>query len=356
MAPPRQPPELIADLHGEILLLLPPDDPASLVRASLVCKPWRRFLTDPAFHRRYLAIHGAPPLLGFLYDHYTWGVLNVPRFVSIAAHSPIPQPALGYDDWSVIDSRHGRVLFDIFGYSISLVVWDPLTGDHHVVPEPPIQRELYGAAVLCAVSGCNHLDCHGGPFLVVLMAFFVTGMVMEALTYSSEDGAWNFSAHRDLDCHIARKASMLIGDDIYFRLHSSTTVLLRYNLGKNCLSTMNAPASHMYEDDFALMSMEDGSLGFADIQVSQLCLWSRNVSTEIGAGWEQRRVIELARSIPKSCNLPFVVGFAEGAGIIFVGNGVGVFTIELKSERVRKISERGHYGAIFPFMSFYTKV
>jgi hypothetical protein len=32
---------------------------------------------------------------------------------------------------------------------------------------------------------------------------------------------------------------------IYFRLHSSSTALLRYDLGKNRLSTMNAPASHV---------------------------------------------------------------------------------------------------------------
>ncbi|XP_062181362.1 uncharacterized protein LOC133885644 [Phragmites australis] len=51
------PPELMDDLVGEILLRVPPGEPACLVRASLVCKPWRRVVSDPAFGRRYRAFH-----------------------------------------------------------------------------------------------------------------------------------------------------------------------------------------------------------------------------------------------------------------------------------------------------------
>ncbi|PUZ68294.1 hypothetical protein GQ55_2G014900 [Panicum hallii var. hallii] len=257
MALPRPPPELVADIVGEILLLLPPDDPASLVRASLVCKPWRPLLSDPAFRRRYRAFHGAPPP--------PRGAVSVPRFFPATVPSPIPQPALGYREWSVIDCRHGRVLFDVLGCNVSLVVWDPVIDSHHVLPEPPIARPLYGAAVLCAARGCDHLDCHGGPFLVVLAALNVdTGTVIQAHVYSSEARGWNVSTRQDLRHHIARRPSTLIGDAIYFRLHSSSTALLRYDLGKN----------------------RDDSLGFAGIRGSQLCLWSRNVDTEVGAGWE----------------------------------------------------------------------
>ncbi|KAL6647761.1 hypothetical protein ACP70R_015198 [Stipagrostis hirtigluma subsp. patula] len=64
--PRRPPPELNSDATSEILLRLPPDDPACLLRASLVCKPWLRLLSGPAFLRRYDAFHGAPPVLGVL--------------------------------------------------------------------------------------------------------------------------------------------------------------------------------------------------------------------------------------------------------------------------------------------------
>ncbi|KAF8720087.1 hypothetical protein HU200_024865 [Digitaria exilis] len=55
----RVPPELVDDLIGEILLRVEPVEPACLVRASLVCKPWRRIVSDPAFRRRYRAFHRA---------------------------------------------------------------------------------------------------------------------------------------------------------------------------------------------------------------------------------------------------------------------------------------------------------
>ena len=67
MAPPPAPPELIDDAFAEILLRLPPDEPQCLFRASLVCKPWRRLLTDAAFLRRYRRFHRTPPLLGLFF-------------------------------------------------------------------------------------------------------------------------------------------------------------------------------------------------------------------------------------------------------------------------------------------------
>jgi hypothetical protein len=44
---PRQPPELMIEIVEEILL----------ARAALICKPWRRLLSDHAFRRWYRAFH-----------------------------------------------------------------------------------------------------------------------------------------------------------------------------------------------------------------------------------------------------------------------------------------------------------
>ncbi|KAK8458038.1 hypothetical protein SEVIR_3G287701v4 [Setaria viridis] len=52
-------PELVDDLVGVILLRVKPGEPACLVRASFVCKLWRRLISDPAFRRRYRAFHRA---------------------------------------------------------------------------------------------------------------------------------------------------------------------------------------------------------------------------------------------------------------------------------------------------------
>jgi hypothetical protein len=53
------------DLLQESLLRLPPLS-SSHLRAGLVCKRWRRLLSDPQFLRRFRALHHRdPPLLGF---------------------------------------------------------------------------------------------------------------------------------------------------------------------------------------------------------------------------------------------------------------------------------------------------
>ncbi|WVZ77572.1 hypothetical protein U9M48_025426 [Paspalum notatum var. saurae] len=52
------------DLLREILVRFP--DTASLVRAALACKRWRRVASDPSLLRRFHSIHGPPPLLAFI--------------------------------------------------------------------------------------------------------------------------------------------------------------------------------------------------------------------------------------------------------------------------------------------------
>ena len=42
MSPPSCDPPALLELMDEILLRIPPDEPAHLIRAALVCKPWLR--------------------------------------------------------------------------------------------------------------------------------------------------------------------------------------------------------------------------------------------------------------------------------------------------------------------------
>ena len=49
-----------------------------------------------------------------------------------------------------------------------------------------------------------------------------------------------------------------------------------------------------------------------------------------------------------------MVGFAEGVGVIFITTGVGLFMMELKSGRVKKIGKPRRNISILPYMSFYT--
>ncbi|CAN6170595.1 unnamed protein product [Urochloa humidicola] len=87
------------ELVEDILLRIPPDDPASLLRAALVCKRWRRLVSAPAFRRRFLELHCAPPMLGLFAGN---------NFVPTSSFRPRASRSAKWRN--VVDARHGRVL------------------------------------------------------------------------------------------------------------------------------------------------------------------------------------------------------------------------------------------------------
>jgi len=254
---------------------------------------------------------------------------------------------------------------------VPLLVWDPVTGDKHGLPGPDIHWLIYSAAVFCAADGCDHLDCHGGPFRVVFVATQDYKHNIFASVYSSETGAWSEPVSLDTRSeaylqhmrdgnavrpgyytpYLQPRRGTLVGDAVYFTIRVDNTII-KYDWGQDCLSMIQPPTPDPYY--FALMAMEDGSLGFACIEGSSLYLWSRKVNSEGAAEWVQCKVIELETIIPGSNDLAIVVGFAEGVGVIFISTGVGLFTLELKSGRVRKVDEPEVYFSVLPYMSFYT--
>ncbi|TVU40926.1 hypothetical protein EJB05_14411 [Eragrostis curvula] len=352
------PTELVDDVTAEILLRLPPDEPEHLFRASLVCKPWLRLLSDPAFLRRYRAFHGAPPLLGVLHRLQVLDGDPKPCFTPTTAVPAFPHPGSDGRDTRALDCRHGRALIHMWEDEIaSLLVWDPVTGNRHILPEPNIDWMAYSATVFCAVAGCDHLDCHGGLFGV---AFVGTDGDLDGIwasVYSSQTGAWSEPTHLKNGAYyyVQPRRGILIGDEIYFTL-SQSRAIVKYDWRKNCLSPCNPPPPETYKGWVTLMVMEDSSLGFAGIEDSRLYLWRRKVNAEGAAEWVQHRVIELESLVPMAGNgdIAYVVGFAEGVGIIFVKTSAGLFTIKLKTGHVRKVDEPGVYFSVLPYMSFYT--
>jgi hypothetical protein len=239
------------------------------------------------------------------------------------------------------------------------LVWDPVTGDSHALPlpQPDIPWTRCTAAVSCAAQGCNHLDCHGGPFRVAIFAAHTNTIF--ASTYAS------VCVGRAVYFYVMR--GTILGDEVHFALpRTDAFATVKYDWGENCLSVMNSPPPPHREvcDDyyFALMAMEDSSLGLAVIVDSSLYIYSRKVNADGAAQWVRCRVIDLEKVMPmaKPCDGygARAVGFAEGVGTIFVSTAVGLFTIELKSGRVKKVAEPGtgfgDYLSILPYMSFYT--
>ncbi|TVU40872.1 hypothetical protein EJB05_14353, partial [Eragrostis curvula] len=368
MAPP---PELIDDVAAEIFLRLPPDEPEHLVRASLACKPWLRIISDPGFLRRYRAFHRTPPLLGYIQRRAVVQGDPEPRLIPTTAVPLGPNPTFR----RALDCRHGRVLVHVYGGG-GLLVWDPVTGDRQVVPNAEIDWLIYTAAVFCAVSGCDHIDCHGGPFLVVFLATDDHDELVKASVYSSETGAWSMPVSLGNDCetyvqhrrtiidalrkhggwhytpYVQPKRGAVVGDGVYFTLRDLNAII-KYDYRKNCLSMINPPSDSTR--NIALMELEDSSLGFAYIKDATLYLWSRKVNSE-AAEWVKCSVIKLKSMVPLAnpSDKAFVVGAAEGVGVIFVSTGVGLFTIKLNSGQVKKVDEPEVYYSILPYMSFYT--
>ncbi|KAG2560955.1 uncharacterized protein LOC120643928 [Panicum virgatum] len=131
--PPPPPPQLLDELVEEVLLRFPPDDPASLLRAALVCKRWSRLVSARRFRARFRGFHRAPPMLG--------AVVNDDGFVPTSSFRRQVHAELRRG-WMVLDARHGRVLFhSVNCYSQpwvpTLALWDPFTGERRELPRMP---------------------------------------------------------------------------------------------------------------------------------------------------------------------------------------------------------------------------
>ncbi|CAN6212910.1 unnamed protein product [Urochloa humidicola] len=374
---PPPPPELMEDLVEEILLRFPPADPTSLLRAALVCRLWCRLITGAAFRRRFREFHRTPPILGFLCDPHreedeeddvagdgsVEGVF-VPTTTSF--RPPLCEPFSGWRSWN---SRHGRVL--LHDYSTRYFrpsVWKPITDSWVALPEMPLDDpDSWTTAVLCAAATgngtCDHLDCQDGPFIVVLV---VTDKQdpdgMFSYVYSSESSKWSKRTTAkqqhpgdDISSNLIN-GNALVGDALYFVFEKNDRIL-KYDLRtREIMSLMKLPCYQgisLISGPFVeLMAMEDGRLGFARLEGSRLCLWSRD---DEDVGWALNKVTELEKLLPFDVSMDYIrlVGFAEGVNVIFVSVSDVVFTIDLNSSKVMEVYE-GSITCVVPYMSFCT--
>ncbi|KAM0834101.1 hypothetical protein ACQ4PT_063832 [Festuca glaucescens] len=374
-APPghrASPPALPVDLVEEILLRLPPDEPALLLRASLVCKAWGCAVSHPSFRRRLPELHGIAPVLGFLHD---WSEERIPNFVPTTA-SAFSLAAPDRRFWRALDCRHGRAFFVSEPKSCEtreLLMWEPVTGAQQRVPVPAAFGNMDAdmlmypsAAVFCAAAaGCDHHGCHGGPFGV---AFVFTvdphnddyeEYVTSGCVYSSETGKWGelTPMHCEIGMDVGDFSCVLVGRSLVYFM-SNGRAILEYNFESNELAVIDTP-DYEYAGIFSLMLAEDGGLGVIQDLDSHLKLWSREASDNTDEQWVLSRVIDLGNLLPvdalvNATSSLFVLGFAEGADVIFVDTVVGLFTIELLSQRVRKVCGKNGFCQLIPIVGFYT--
>ncbi|XP_066167411.1 uncharacterized protein [Oryza sativa Japonica Group] len=363
MNPPPQKPErrgnsltdLNDDVLSEIFFRIPPGDPGVLVRLSVVCKSWRRLLTDRDFLRGYRAFHRAPPILGFFCAEF-----GRTTFVPTTAFRPIIPSA----DWLLCDSRHGRALFDAYGLPVRLLVSDPMTGAERLLDAPERWRNIHwsatqwSAAVLCADSNSDHLDCHGGDaFGVALVGTDVAGTTHAAL-YSSATDAWSGPASIDHhpDAFVqARRPSVLVGNALYFLCDNNTSIV-EFDMATMTLSVIPSPPLPEDVHGALLMTAEGGGLGFAAVlERSNLHLWSKSMDQ-----WEHLEdVRDLKTLLPRgsiSMMNNVLIGFADGGvRVVVVRSYHGPFIVELGSTGPARVAlRRSGIYAVFPYTSFCT--
>ncbi|TVU40582.1 hypothetical protein EJB05_14049, partial [Eragrostis curvula] len=209
--------------------------------------------------------------------------------------------------------------------------------------EPDPYEWAFNGAVLCAAHGaCDHLDCSQGPFLVL---FVGTGNTETfARVYSLEDGTWSEPTYTTHIGDILELApGVLVENALYFMFYETARVL-KYDLTMGEMNVFDLPpTTATHPRHFVLITTEDGRLGFARAKGTKLCLWSRVAGPGEVAGWAQSRVIELETLLPIDAlsSSPRVVGFADGANVIYIRMGDALFSINLKSSQVKEV-EKGN--------------
>ncbi|CAM0948251.1 unnamed protein product [Alopecurus aequalis] len=362
------------NLLEEILLRLPPK-PSSLPRASLVCMPWRSILSDTQFLSRYRKHHRKPPLLGFFaesnsakYD-FVFVLDTKPNRIP-AERFAVPKSSIRYDKWYFLDCRHGLVvLIDECVHEV--VVWDPLTGQQHRVPFPPMLRNakkgivwVWHAAVLCVDPDDGHVrgDCFSSPFKLVLMCGGQTEAF--ACLYEPASGVWgNIVSMVTTDLINPVRPSVLIGNTLFWLLRGGG--VLAFDVERQTLDVIEKPVDAHVTGclSLQLLRTNDSGLGFAVMSKLGIQLWKRSINSHGIVGWVlQPKVIQLEGLFPRGMRSKHkgaaMMGYDEESNVIVLGTYIGDFMLQLESIQFERISFRNCWNnkMHYPYRNFYTAV
>ncbi|XP_052169482.1 uncharacterized protein LOC127786188 [Oryza glaberrima] len=356
--PPRSPAD-DDDLLSEILLRLPPQ-PSSLLRASLVCKRWRRLVAGPVFLRRFRAHHHrSPPLLGFFIDDYGDALftptLDPPNRITAERLSLRQGPG---ERLSFLGCRHALALL-LNRPRLEALVWDPVTGpaaapwrSHRNSPSTKVISSA-------AAADDGHVHVHGNcPFKLALVFIDNGRTQISVCLYDSESGTWGDIASTTLVTQWTSSVgtSTMVGNVLCWLIHRPICIL-EFNLDKQILSVIgglaHVPDNSRPSSSF-IFPMEDSKLGIGILSGQRIRLWERMANSE----WLLRRTLELEKILSLKPQAepwrPVVLGFAEESNAVFVLTAIGVFMIQLDSLQFRNLFESNFVTSFYPYTSFYT--
>ncbi|CAO2170556.1 unnamed protein product [Urochloa humidicola] len=269
--------KLSDDLVLEIFLRLP--SLATLVRAALACRPWRRAVaSSPDFRRRFRALHPSP-LLGLFFEAPGPAQIpNVPAFTTFAPARPrdrdLAAAFRGGDFfltslqdgpgeipcWDVIDCSCGCVLLLNWDDGI-LVVMNPLTRHRDDDFDQPSMDVYVGARGQLTLLNPRLLCSAEDPMSFLAVVLVHDESRIRAVVFSSSTREWKihrwvkFPAHVNSDEH--------------------------NHWVQNAVGVMQANGFMywVYKDQMHLVSLDTATMKFSAAELPQ-CL--RNSSFDVG--------------------------------------------------------------------------
>uniref|UniRef100_A0A0D9XHN2 F-box domain-containing protein n=1 Tax=Leersia perrieri TaxID=77586 RepID=A0A0D9XHN2_9ORYZ len=367
------------DLLSEILIRLPPQ-PSSLPRASLVCKRWRRLVSDRGFLRRLRAHHRRPPLLGFFKGGFPpmpeprqesaptfIPTLNPPDRIPAACFCwRLPGRDINFEiDCDLFGCRHGRALVYDSQFD-RLMVFDPLTGDRRSVdiPDAFCAREV---VLLCGEVRCVdgeeghvHGSCHSSPFEVAVIGSNLNQTHAFACVYSSETGNWGNLISATFNWHtMFYSTSTLVGNSLFWALRTEGISVLQFNLDKEIIAQVDAPPDVHRDRDYSyqMAPAEDDGLIFLAVTHFNLIIWKSKTNTDgILTGWVLDKTIQLDRLLPMETGIQTrattILGFVEEHNIVFLRTDIAIIMVNLESMQFKSLAQTVEAGIYYPFTSF----
>ncbi|KAI4988947.1 hypothetical protein ZWY2020_036264 [Hordeum vulgare] len=358
--------------------------PSSLIRASVVCKRWRRLVSDPGFLRRFRAHHRKPPLLGLLSsdgaDIYPFiPRLNRPDRIPAARFS-LPQRCRR-EILQLVECRHGLALF-LNQRRPEAIVWNPISGHHRRVAFPPqfgdaAEKDILSVAVLCAAgdddNGHVHGDCNLNSFRLALVPRCKHSCIPAlACLYESKSGEWGNAisttpTNRTL---VWRKPSVLVGNALCWLICGKLEGgILGFDFEMQKLVVIDKPGdprlAHCSSSCLQIIRTEEGNLGLFIYTGFGLRLWEHKVSYDDVATWVLQKTID--RLLPLQLQWSCILGYDEDHNVIYLWapNADDSFTIQLDSIQFgdcfrtnfdATLSQKREivYTTSVPYTSFYT--
>lgn len=241
------------EILTDILLRLPVK---SLIRFRLVCKSWFTLLKNPNFiatHLNHSSAYNCNHLLVHTQaeNHAISLLSNKTLNVTLKIDSPRTPKVVERE--VIVGSCNGLVCLS---RDSEIVLWNPATKEHKVLPTPSISTECFNPLITCRSIGFGF---HVEDYKVVRMVnsnYLVSGKITPKVeVYSTSSGSWRV-IDAIIPCYVdQRKCSMVLKGVPYW-----------LGFGPICPNTIFVPRREVLRDEFVL-SFDMGNEVFLQVDV-----------------------------------------------------------------------------------------